>query len=548
MQTAVDAAALFRRYQALQTYVGWTDDDAQRVKAAGPLLRSHFSALIDDFYAQIERHPATRKVITGGPEQIERLKGTLREWIKELFSGTYDIAYVSRRWRVGRRHVDIGLDQVYTNMALSRLRTGIVRAVQEDWQGEPSELKATVRALNSLLDLDLATIEDAYQAEFLDRQQRVERLAIAHLSQDVQRRVTDLQTLLDVVPIGIAIAEDPACRFIRVNKSFAQLLRLPPHANASLSAPTEDRPNLKVFHDNRELSADEMPMQRAAARGEEIRDVEIDIVFPDGAVANLFGYAAPLLNEQGISRGAVGAFLNITERKNAQERLLQTERLAAIGQMVTGLAHESGNALARSQACLEMLALEVEDRPEALNLVSRVQHAQDHLQQLYEEVRGYASPLKLQRELWSVTGIWRQAWTTLELPRRGRDATFREELCGIDPDCQIDPFRMQQVFRNILENALAACKDPVLITIRCSETNLKGRPALRVTVRDNGPGLTPEQRQRIFEPFFTTKTKGTGLGMAIAQRIVEAHGGQITIGAGNVPGAEIIITLPRESR
>ena len=72
-----------------------------------------------------------------------------------------------------------------------------------------------------------------------------------------------------------------------------------------------------------------------------------------------------------------------------------------------------------------------------------------------------------------------------------------------------------------------------------------GQPALRIAVRDQGPGLSPEQRQRIFEPFFTTKTKGTGLGMAITRRIVEAHRGRIAVGEGGGPGAEILITLPR---
>jgi hypothetical protein len=74
---------------------------------------------------------------------------------------------------------------------------------------------------------------------------------------------------------------------------------------------------------------------------------------------------------------------------------------------------------------------------------------------------------------------------------------------------------------------------------------LEGQPALRIDVRDNGPGLSAEQRQRIFEPFFTTKTKGTGLGMAIAQRIIEAHGGQITVGTPPDRGAEIQLLLPR---
>jgi signal transduction histidine kinase len=369
---------------------------------------------------------------------------------------------------------------------------------------------------------------------------------IAHLHQDLRRHVTDMRTLLDVIPIGIAIAEDPECRFIRVNGSFARLLRLEPDANASLSGLPEERPNFRMMRDGKDVPIEDMPMHLAAARGIEVRNAEVDIAFPDGTIINLLGQAAPLLDEHGRSRGAVGAFLDVTERKLAQERLLQTERLAAIGQMMTGLAHESGNALARSRACLEMLNLEVEDRPDALDLVSRTLLAQDHLQQLYEEVRGYAAPLKLERESLNLQGIWRQAWSTLELLRKGRDVSLFEAIDGVDLNCSVDLFRLQQVFRNILENALAACRDPVEITITCAEVSLKGRPAVQVTVRDNGPGLNPEQRRRIFEPFFTTKTKGTGLGMAIAKRIIDAHGGRIAVGNGGTSGAEVVLTLPRE--
>jgi hypothetical protein len=236
---------------------------------------------------------------------------------------------------------------------------------------------------------------------------------------------------------------------------------------------------------------------------------------------------------------------DITALKHSQERTLQAERLAAIGQMVTGLAHESGNALARSQACLEMLALEVQDRPEALELLSRIQNAQNHLQQLYDEVRNYAAPLKLERESWPLDAVWRQAWTNLAVRRQRRVVQFHEEIGPTELRCQIDPFRMEQVFRNIFENALSACNDPVEISVACCETLLDGQPAIQISIRDNGPGLTPEVRRRLFEPFFTTKTKGTGLGMAIARRIVEAHGGQIYADE-NGPGAEIHVLLLRE--
>jgi signal transduction histidine kinase len=266
-----------------------------------------------------------------------------------------------------------------------------------------------------------------------------------------------------------------------------------------------------------------------------------------GAIAALRSGAVDYLLKP-IDPGELRARLgHIAELRAAQQRAVQAERLAAIGQMMAVLAHESGNALARSRACLDMLAWEVEDRPEALNLVQRARDAQDHLQQLYEEVRGYAAPLKLAREVWPLAAVWRQAWENLAPQRQGRDAGLREEVAGLDLNCAVDQFRLGQVFRNILENALAACADPVRIEIRCAAADLGGRAAVRVAVRDNGPGLTPEQRQRIFEPFFTTKARGTGLGMAIARRIVEAHGGQIAVGDGVGPGAELLITLPRES-
>jgi signal transduction histidine kinase len=173
----MDSARLFERYRELQLYVGWTESDRQRVVAAAPLLEPFLRGLIDDFYAEIERHPDALKVITGGPAQIERLKGTLVTWIRDLLAGRYDEDYVARRWRVGWRHVEIGLEQVYTNVALSRLRTGLIRSLHEAWRGAPIGLEETVRAINKLLDLDLAIIEDAYQSEYMARIQTHERLA-----------------------------------------------------------------------------------------------------------------------------------------------------------------------------------------------------------------------------------------------------------------------------------------------------------------------------------------------------------------------------------
>jgi signal transduction histidine kinase len=191
-----------------------------------------------------------------------------------------------------------------------------------------------------------------------------------------------------------------------------------------------------------------------------------------------------------------------------------------------------------------MLELEIEGNVEAMRLVQRIEEAQDNLLRLFDEVRGFVAPIQLERSPCRVAAIWREAWQLLETARRGRDAAIVEHADGIDFEVELDRFRMVQAFRNMLENSLAACRDPVQIQINCRKVQLDGASAIEISVRDNGPGLSPDARKNVFEPFFTTKTKGTGLGMAIARRIIDAHGGKIAVGDSSA-GAEFIISLPK---
>jgi len=536
---------LFRRYQELQRYVGWTDDDAGRVRGMASILEPCLTDLIEDFYEEIQRHPQALQVITGGAAQIERLKGTLRGWLRELLHGPYDKEYVARRWRVGRRHVEIGLDQVYTNVALSRLRRGLLKAHEQLWLGDPQEALATRRALNLLLDLDLAMIEDAYQAEYL-----AWRLALAKERSDAAFR-----TLVEAAPCMIVI--------LRQDHSILYFSPFAERLTGYKSAEVLGKDYLSMFMDEPGVREDVRRDIGRVKEGLPSLGFENPIRCKDGSRRHMAWNRQRLPDyEGGLAVLSVGQ--DVTSLIDAQQKALQAERLAAIGQMMAGLAHESGNALARSQACLEMLAMEVQDRPEAIELIERTQKAQDHLQQLYEEVRSYAAPFKLELEDWDVALIWRQAWENLVVRRQGRDAQIHEECQDVDRRCAIDPFRLEQVFRNILDNSLSACLDPLRITICCTSAALAGRPALRISILDNGPGLNPEQARRIFEPFFTTKTKGTGLGMAIARRIIDAHSGQIAVGTATEPGsqgagagpdgtasskrgAEIVIILPRQA-
>jgi signal transduction histidine kinase len=235
------------------------------------------------------------------------------------------------------------------------------------------------------------------------------------------------------------------------------------------------------------------------------------------------------------------SFSDVTDRKKAEERARQSERLAAIGETMAALTHESRNALQRSSASLELLELELEDRPRALELVARTKQAQEQLRQLYEEVRQWAAPFNLSPDECNLKGVWREAWGQVAQVHPAKREALREQI-DCEPNCRIDRSLMHHVFRNIFENAVEVTPEGGSISVFSSKVSSNGTATLRILIRDQGPGLTPEQQARIFEPFFTTKTKGTGLGMALCQRIVHAHDGAIS--ATSPGGAEIEITLP----
>jgi signal transduction histidine kinase len=283
----------------------------------------------------------------------------------------------------------------------------------------------------------------------------------------------------------------------------------------------------------------------------------LKLAAPDAAIIIITGYGdldstiAAMRNGASdyilkpVNPDALRACLSrLTLLKQAESRAMHAERLAAVGEMVTVLAHEARNYLQTIQANVEMLQLQWREHPESLRDLGCIEGATHSIQKLLEEIRQYAAPILLKREPCSLRSIWQKAWDNIAIMREGREVELRDESGGVDVHCLVDAQRMHQVFRNMLENSLAACGDPALIELKGFHTKLGTRQAIGISFRDNGSGLNDEQRRRAFEAFYTTKSNGTGLGLAIVKRIVEAHGGRIELGPTSTRGAEFIIRLP----
>lgn len=145
--------------------------------------------------------------------------------------------------------------------------------------------------------------------------------AIAQLNRDLQNRVDEFDTLIQVIPVGIGMALDKDCRTIRINRAFSEIIGVGEKENASMSAPEGEGPkHLRVYADGKLLQPEDMPLQIAAREGRMVRDFSLDIVQPDGTRARLLAYAAPLMDGAGNPRGSVAAFVDLSARMEAEER------------------------------------------------------------------------------------------------------------------------------------------------------------------------------------------------------------------------------------
>jgi signal transduction histidine kinase len=267
---------------------------------------------------------------------------------------------------------------------------------------------------------------------------------------------------------------------------------------------------------------------------------------PSGKV---IGYTLALVKDDAEKVvGAAMFFKDLTRVEQLEERERLRDRLAAVGQMAAAIAHEVKNPLAGIEVMAGLLRRKVPDASDAQAALTDIINEAKMANAIVQEVLDFVRPMRLHMEH---TGIAQAVQSAVQLAdtqaRRGAvDVDVR--LPGELPLIQGDQHQLAQLFTNLLANAYEAMGGRGHVTIAADtvwiDDGMDGREAVQVEVTDDGPGMPPEVADHVFDPFFTTKAKGSGLGLSIVRKIVDAHDGQIDLKTAPGRGTTIRVTLP----
>jgi signal transduction histidine kinase len=249
---------------------------------------------------------------------------------------------------------------------------------------------------------------------------------------------------------------------------------------------------------------------------------------------------SPLRAELPVPHGVICLFTDLTSVVALEEQVRLKDSLARVGELTAGIAHEFRNGLATIHGysrLLDLNALPPAFRP----YVEGIRAETDSMREVVTNFLNFAKPEQLNFLPVDLRAVAERAADDLRADARALGGNI--SVTGELPVIEGDDVLLRQAFSNLLRNALESCAAQSLTPVVVIEGQVsRDEGSCTLVVSDNGPGFSEETRDRVFHPFFTTKPQGTGLGLALVQKIVVSHNGRVT--AGNGPGGRITIVLP----
>jgi two-component system sensor histidine kinase PilS (NtrC family) len=280
-----------------------------------------------------------------------------------------------------------------------------------------------------------------------------------------------------------------------------------------------------------------------ATEGEQLPRFETDLVTPEGFAVHIGYNISPLFSENNERTGLIITFQDLTEIRSMEESIKRKDRLAAVGRVGAGLAHEIRNPLGAMRGAIQVLESNTPPESVQADLMQIILRESDRLNSIITNFLSYAKP---KVGSFSEVDACESIRDTVKLLRHSPDVTPRHTLKEVLPNHPVfvsaDSTQLKQVFWNLARNSINAMPEGGDLLIK-----LEPVPDNRVQImfEDNGVGMSPEQVERLFEPFSNSTSGGTGLGLSIVYQIIRDHDGVINVRSFEGEGTVITIVMPR---
>jgi PAS domain S-box-containing protein len=528
-------------WQIRKDYLLLTEDEEAALKSLQPMMARHVDELVDAFYRHLLQFPETRRLLSD--ELIAtRLKDAQKRYLISLVTGPYDERYRDDRIRIGQVHDRIGLTPQWYLGAYALYLNLLHPLIFREYRTRLTQCQFLRIALTKVVFLDIQLAIEAYiqkgseKLEFANRQ-------LAELSRELGKGLTQKEKALQKERDFIGSVLETSGALVIVLDADGRIVLFNRACESTSGYSSEEVKNRYVW-DILLLPEEVEPVQavfREVRGGRLLNNYQNHWVTKSGERRLIAWNATHTIDSKGAIEYVIGIGIDITDLKRTQEQLRRTERLAELGTLASGMAHEIGTPMNVILGRAEYLMRRTADETVKKGLETIVTQV-ERITRIMNQLLTFARRRPSERGPLDVIRTIEETLEVLQERLRKHRIKVETDLAREMPAVYADQDQMSQVLLNLVINAIHAMPDGG--TLRLGVTQADGNAVL--TVADTGCGIPKQDLPKIFDPFFTTKEigKGTGLGLTVVHGIIQEHGGAITVESEPDLGTTFRITLP----